>query len=329
MNNTNSITDMWREGTQALMDYVGVEEAVFSHIIWTALIVSFYITVRMAAAAISRRFVTDTHRRYFISKAASYIAGAIAIILITKVWFGGGKGLVTYFGILSAGLVIVLQDAIQNMIGWLFLVIRHPFHVGDRIEIEDITGDVVDMRLFAFSLIEVGKWVDADQSTGRIVHVPNGWIFKKSLFNFTQGFNFIWDELPVTITFESNWKKAKAILREIADKNTSFDRQQAEKQVKDTAQMYLVVYKHLTPIVWTKVVDIGVTLTIRHICEPRKRRLMETSIWESILEAFAKEPDIDFAYPTQRYYFNPKEGKAETGGPPGGDAPKETDKIRD
>ena len=99
-----------------------------------------------------------------------------------------------------------------NLAGWVFIAIRKPFAVGDRIEIGDHTGDVIDMRLFQFTLVETGNWVDADQSTGRIIHIPNGWVFRQSTANYTAGFNFIWNEIPVTVTFESNWEKARDIL---------------------------------------------------------------------------------------------------------------------
>ena len=91
--------------------------------------------------------------------------------------------------------------------------------------------------------------------------------------------------------------------------------QQAEKEARKTARKFLIYFRHLTPIVWTSVADSGVVLTIRYLCDPRKRRSSETLIWEDILKAFASSPDIDLAYPTQRFYDNAREGKPGTGGP--------------
>ena len=67
-------------------------------------------------------------------------------------------------------------------------------------------------RIFMFTLMEIGNWVDADQSTGRVIHIPNGKVFKEVLANYSKGFQYIWNEIPVLVTFESNWKKAKEIL---------------------------------------------------------------------------------------------------------------------
>ena len=96
---------------------------------------------------------------------------------------------------------------------------RKPFKVGDRIEIDQITGDVIDIRIFQFSVVEVGNWIDADQSTGRIVQVPNSKVLREALANYQIGFEYIWHEIPVLITFESDWKKAKGLLQKIANDN--------------------------------------------------------------------------------------------------------------
>ncbi|MFV2071852.1 MAG: mechanosensitive ion channel family protein [Thermoanaerobaculales bacterium] len=198
---------------------------------------------------------------------------------------------------------------LTNFAGWIFLAVRRPFTVGDRIQIGEHAGDVIDLRLFAFSLVEIGNWVDADQSTGRILHIPNGRVFQETVANYTQGFNFIWDEIPVTVTFESDWRKVKKLLTDISHRHAALTSDEATRQLRQAAGQFLIRYEHLTPIVWTSVADIGVTLTIRFLTDPRRRRSAETAIWEEILDTFAAHDDIDFAYPTQRFYDNVTEGK--------------------
>ena len=81
---------------------------------------------------------------------------------------------------------------------------RRPFEVGDRIQVGEHIGDVVDIGAFTFTLLEVGHWVQADQSSGRVIHVPNGVVFDSPVTSYTKGFRYLWDELPVLVTFESN-----------------------------------------------------------------------------------------------------------------------------
>ncbi|MBN1613988.1 MAG: mechanosensitive ion channel, partial [Deltaproteobacteria bacterium] len=215
----------------------------------------------------------------------------------------------TFFGLLSAGLAIALKDPLSNMAGWVFIVWRKPFEIGHRIEIGGVAGDVIDLRIFQFTMLEIGNWVDADQSTGRIIHVPNAKVFTEPQANYSQGFEYIWNEIPVLVTFESNWRKAKDILSHIAEKHGLPAGKEAAEQVAQAARKFLIFYTIYTPIVYTSVKDSGIMLTIRHLCESRKRRGVSEEIWEDILQEFSLCEDIDFAYPTTRWYDNRTEGK--------------------
>jgi small-conductance mechanosensitive channel len=214
----------------------------------------------------------------------------------------GGRSLATYLGLLSAGLAIALRELVANFVGWAFILWRRPFEVGDRIQIGDTAGDVIDLRIFQFTLLEIGNWVDADQSTGRVIHVNNGQVFTQSVANFSKGFEYIWNEVAVLVTFESDWQKAKGILAGIATKHGEELSTAAEEKVHEAARRFMIFYSKLTPTVYTSVRDCGVLLTLR----------TEESIWEDILHAFAENDDIDFAYPTQRFYDNLTEGKLGT-----------------
>lgn len=224
---------------------------------------------------------------------------------MSNVWLELFGSMGTFLGLLSAGVAIALKDPLVNMVSWAFILIRQPFKVGDRIQVGKIAGDVIDIRLFQFSLMEIGNWVDAEQSTGRIVHIPNGMVFTEPQANYTAGFQYIWNEIPVLVTFESDWKKAKSILTDVVNHHGDVLSDEAEKQIKEAAKQFLIFYSKLTPIVYTSVKDSGVMLTLRYMCDPRKRRIIEEEIWEDILTRFSKYDDIDLAYPTQRFY-NPR-----------------------
>jgi len=243
----------------------------------------------------------------------------LGVFLIGRLWFSGFQSIATYLGLLSAGIAIALKDVVSNFAGWLFIISRRPFSVGDRIQIGDHAGDVIDTRFFQFTLMEIGNWVNADQSTGRIIHIPNGMVLSEVLANYSKGFQYIWNEIPVLITFESNWKKAKKILQKIADKDAEQLSKAAEKRVKEASKKFMILYSRLTPIVYTSVQDSGVLLTIRYLCEPQRRRDSEQAIWEDVLKEFVGHEDIDFAYPTQRFYNNQFERKRHDKGSPPGD----------
>ena len=268
--------------------------------------------LRRIVLAIVRHRTQDVRTRYHWQKTTAYIVAPIGILIVGRIWFEGIGSLATFLGLLSAGLAIALKDLVVNLAGWVFILWRRPFEVGDRIQIDGHAGDVIDFRIFQFTLLEIGNWVDADQSTGRIIHVPNGKVLAEPLANFTKGFNYIWNELPVLVTFESDWKKAKVILEGIAGRHAAHLTDAAKREISEVSRRFMIFYTTLTPTVYTKVADSGVLLTVRYLCEPRKRRGTAQAIWEEILEAFATEGNIDFAYPTYRYYDNRLEGKPDT-----------------
>lgn len=252
----------------------------------------------------------DLRFRYNAKKTVTYVIYALCFLLIGRVWFQGFQSLATFLGLLSAGIAIAMRDIIINPIAWVFILWRKPFQVGDRVQIGSIRGDVIDIRVFQFTLMEIGNWVDADQSTGRIIHIPNGRVFSDSIANYSRGFTYIWNEIGVVITFESNWKKAKAILMKIAMEQSEHLSKPAQRKVKEASKKFMIFYNTLTPTVYTSVKDHGVKLAVRYLCEPRERRGTEQAIWEKILTKFQSAKDIDFAYPTTRFYQNQLEGKA-------------------
>lgn len=258
--------------------------------------------IRFIAIRLVNRNVEDRSAQYRWRKNLTYFSVFLGLLIIGRIWFEALGSVATFFGLLSAGLAIALREPVSDLAGWLFIIWRHPFKVGDRIQIGEVKGDVIDTRVFKFSVIEIGNWVRADQSTGRVIHVPNHKIFSESLANYTSDFQFIWNEIPVLITFESNWKKAKRILQEIADKHLEEFVKEAEQQVKKATKSYLIYYRYLTPIVYTDVKESGINLTVRHLTDPRRRRSLSQLIWEDTLEAFNRENDIEFAYPTVRIY---------------------------
>jgi small-conductance mechanosensitive channel len=295
--------------TDWLQTRLGLSPDLQAKLLATLLIVfGLWLLDRVVLTVVYRR-VTDPWSRYRWRKTISYIALGLGVILVGRTWFVGIAALATFLGLLSAGLAIALKDPVTNLAGWIFVVWRRPFEVGDRVEVWGHKGDVIDIRLQQFTLNEIGNWVDADQSTGRIIHIPNGKLFTEPVANYDRGFRYIWNEVPVLVTFESDWKKAKEILTRIAFKHAEHLTAQAEQDLLTASRQYLINYTKLSPIVYTKVTDSGVQLTIRYLIEPRKRRGTEHAIWEDILLQFDACPEVELAYHTVRSFKLTEEGK--------------------
>ncbi|HEY5653131.1 MAG TPA: mechanosensitive ion channel domain-containing protein [Pontiella sp.] len=286
-----------------IIEFLNLSPSFAEKLMLTFSSVLLLILFRIFTALVVNRKIEDNKRRYHIRKTITYGYTIILIAILGSIWFQGMASLGTFLGLTGAGLAVALHDTIANMAGFFFIETRKPFRVGDRIEIGDVRGDVVDIRLFQFSLVEVGNWVDADQSTGRIIHIPNSLTLKTPLCNYHIGFEYIWNEIPVLITFESDWKRAKELLLRIGKENAENLSLGAQEQIRAAAKKYLIVAGKLTPTVYTSVKDSGVMLTIRYLVDPRQRRSSEQGVWEEILEAFAKEENVELAYSTTRFYM--------------------------
>ena len=273
-----------------------------ARLLYTLLVLILLWLIRIAAVKAINKLTDDPRTKYSRRKSVSYVIALAGLLAVGSLWIKGIGTIATYLGLLSAGIAIAMKEPLTNIAGWLFIVTKKPFTIGDRIEISAISGDVIDIRMFQFTVVETGNWVDADQSTGRIIDINNSRIFSDPVANYTKGFNYIWNELPVTVTFESDWKRAKAILTEIISQHSEKITPSAQRELKKANNTYLLLYRQLTPIVYTKVGDSGVKLTMRYLCEPRKRRNTEEAVWEEVLDRFEKEDSIELAYPTYRYY---------------------------
>jgi len=307
--------------TEAVQSAVDVTEQLLAsgnhlfRLLLSLIIVILALLIRKALQRVILRQNLPPETTYFWMKSISYGVAFIAVLMIGGVWLYGLNNAATFLGLLSAGLALALREPIANLAGWLFILLRRPLSLGDRIELEGIKGDVIDLGPFFFSVLEVGNWVEAEQNTGRIIHIPNVKVFTAPIANYTQQFPYIWDEISVLVTFESNWQKAKAILENILEQERVTFSGPEEQALRETATRYYIKLGKLTPTVYTTVAASGVQLTMRFLTPVRQRRGREQHIWEALLNAFALEDDINLAYDTQRIFYNPREGKPGAGGP--------------
>ncbi|MEX0826809.1 MAG: mechanosensitive ion channel domain-containing protein [Acidimicrobiia bacterium] len=275
-----------------------------SQLVLTAVWLVGLVVIRAAVLAIVKRRIEDTGVWYRTRKFLSYAIGLIGAIVVVTLWVEG-SGIPTYIGFLTAGLAIALSDVLKNLAGWLYIVVRRPFRLGERIEVRGHKGDVVDIRAFRFTLFEIGTdRVDAEQPTGRLLHMPNGTLFTEPVANYTEGFRYLWLEIPVLVTFESNWEEAEQILSRVIEE-VAPDRSEvaAGLELRKSADHYRIGITMLDPVVFVTVRDSGILLTARVVAAVGRTRQMEQEIWKGFLRAIADRPDIELAYHTIRTHL--------------------------
>ncbi|WP_269851878.1 mechanosensitive ion channel family protein [Methanosarcina horonobensis] len=193
-----------------MTDYYIFEDRSLLDALLVSLIVIFlaYIINSIADSLILRR-VSTSKDRYTMRKAISILVTVFALASLFAIWVERTTTLLIAYGILSAGVAIALQDLLRSLAGGILIIISRPFKAGDRIQVGECTGDVLDIGSFSTSVMEIREWVDADQYTGRILHIPNSFVLNQTIKNYTKDYSFIWDEIRILLIYGSNWKKSR------------------------------------------------------------------------------------------------------------------------
>src|SRR5579863_9408778 len=150
--------------------------------------------------------------RYRVRKFVVF-SGYLAILLFLAILFEDRLGRLSFaFGVAGAGVAVALQDMLASIAGAFSIGFSKLYALGDRVQIGDTRGDVIDIGLLRTTLLETGNWVSGDLYNGRIVRIPNSTVLKGSVFNYSQGFQFIWDEIKVLFTTTSDCQFARETL---------------------------------------------------------------------------------------------------------------------
>jgi small-conductance mechanosensitive channel len=250
----------------------------------TALAVVVVIGLKRIMLAVAARLLKNHQRLTVLAGWMGLFAYLIIGIAVIRIWFEGLHNFLTFLGIIAVGLTIVSKELILNFVAFWVIIWRELFSIGDRVQVGDVVGDVTRKGILYFSVVEVGNWVKADQSTGRMARIPNALVLTTPVLNYSKGFRFIWNELTLTVAPQGDWKQARAMMTRAAeDYASSFDQPEPPDPVGDDE---FVIFRRLTPKVYLKLTDAGYELTLRYLCKPRSRRDSENELLERILDEF-------------------------------------------
>ena len=241
--------------------------------------------------------IKDSIARYELNKMVTGIITFAGIMLLGRVWFHWFGPWTVFIGIVIGALIIALQEIFVDLTGWVYIVWRRPFEIGDWITIGEETGEVLDDEWFHFTLRETGRWELDRLRSGRIVKIPNGRIFREKLINYSKGYQHVWNEFAVHLTLDSNWQKAKEILRQIVNRYSEPLKYGTGEAGTEDCSKLLLFYNKLEPEMYTEVNAGRIVLSIRFLCELDKRRITLHGIWEDVLREFLQQPDIRLALP--------------------------------
>ena len=185
-----------------------------------------------------------------------------------------------------------LQQPVTGIAAWLMIILKKPFKIGDRVIIAGITGDVTGISLTHVILNQVGGSIGGEERSGRGILIPNAILFQNIIINYTLEQEYMLDEVPVRLTFDSDWDRAKEIMLEAAERATKE-----------------IVAKTAKPFIRCEFLDWGILVRLRYSTIPARRQEISTNIIEILLKEFGKEyPRVRFAMPSQNIRYRADKG---------------------
>ena len=282
------------ELSEYLSKITGINKKYYLMIIKILLIYLIIKFIKFIILKIYTRFVQDTRKRYLYNQKINLISNTAMIIFCFFILNPYIENIVTIISFVSAALTFALREVILNWFAGIYIKIKKPFKLEDRIEIDGTKGDVINISELSYEILEVGDRVNGEQSTGIIIHLPNTTVFSKPIKNYNKAFKYIWNEIVVKVPITCDLEKTKEILYEIINKNEIVKRipKKMSDQVYDASLEYRIYYNKLKPFIYTKIVDNCIELYIRYLVHPKKNRNVENEVWIDILDAY-KNKKID------------------------------------
>jgi small-conductance mechanosensitive channel len=249
-------------------------------------ILCIHAVFRVLEQTLPRRF-GRADARYKVRKFVVF-SGYLSILLFLAILFEDRLGRLSFaLGIAGAGVAVALQDVLASIAGAFSIGFSKLYTVGDRVQIGDTRGDVIDIGLLRTTLLETGNWVSKDLYNGRIVRIPNSTVLKGSVFNYSQGFHFIWDEIKVLLTTTSDFQLAREMLLRVAKEAIGEYLIEAQTSWKAMSDNYQSTNPPLDPIVALVVNAGSLEFTVSYVVDYTKRIAMQDQLFTRVVEEIA------------------------------------------
>lgn len=263
---------------------------IFRKTVYSLFVVFLTVGVRrLLLQLVDSRLPQGKLNRFVVRKLVGYSVDAVSLAVIFVIW---AQPIMTdislALGILGAGFAFALQELIGALAGWFTILSTQPYTIGDRVEINGVKGDVVDIGPLFTKVLEMRNWIDYDYPTGRIVSITNSAVFTAPVFNYTNRFQFVWDQVKVPITYDSDWKQASEIMTNAVRAHPEYVkmRPKAEAALLRAKREFAIEHVSLEPQVFLKLTDNWVELALVYPVAFHARPAVRSALSRTILEQF-------------------------------------------
>ncbi|SFV74911.1 MscS family mechanosensitive ion channel [hydrothermal vent metagenome] len=308
----NVSLDLYQKRIEAIEANIqkGIEEQVvkLTHI---GIVLFIVILIFFLLKLVVKKYISDNDRLYMANKALTFMNVTIIILVISFNYIENVSHFVTILGFASAGIAIAMKDWFMSILGWLVIIFGGSIHVGDRIRVDmdgmKYVGDVMDISLLRMTILEdiTLTTYKHNRRAGRVFFVPNNYIFTRMIANYSHSsLKTVWDGIDVTITFDSNHKKAMHICKEITKKYSKGYTDITRKQLNKIRRHYSLKNTNVEPRILSFIESNGIVISSWYLTNAYATLTLRSTISTEIIDAFKKEDDIQISYPTQKLYLD-------------------------
>jgi small-conductance mechanosensitive channel len=222
---------------------------------------------------------------------------ALIVMFIDRI-----RELGTLLGFVGAGVAIALREYLASVLAWFYILTQRNIALGSRIEVGSARGDVIDIGLFKLTLVEVRGDGLGEQSSGRVVTVPNYKVLMEPVYLLSGAAPYVWDEMDFLVTHESDWERARDLIEQIGREVTAPQQSEVDSGFRRLGDRYAFRPGITTPIVYVSVAESGIDLKLRYLTHVRQRRTTRDQISRRVLRLLRTDSAIQLAYPTTRSY---------------------------
>jgi small-conductance mechanosensitive channel len=277
----------------------GKKTAIIGTVIFVLLMLSLAIKI------MTKKYISDNERLYTVNKIVNFTTYTLIVLVLLFAYLENVSYLVTVLGFASAGLAIAMKDWFMSTLGWLVIILGGSIHVGDRIKvIKDgavYVGDVLDVSLLRITLHEDVTLTSYRQNrrAGRIIFIPNNYIFTTLISNYSHAsMKTVWDGIDITVTFDSDFKKAMHLCREITKRYSKGYTDITRKQLNKLRDRYSLRNTNVEPKILSFIESNGIRISTWYLTNAFATLTLRSTISGEIIEAFHQEENIQIAYPT-------------------------------
>ena len=257
------------------------------------------ILVLTIAATVKTYFIRPLDNgvvRYNLNRVANLFVGVSIFFISLSILFADWYTAVVSFGLISLVLGFALQTPITSFIGWIYILVKAPYRVGDRIKLGEAAGDVIDVSYLDTTLWEFGgQHLSTDHPSGRIIKFPNSTVLNSAVFNYSWSlFPYIWNDIKFHIAYQSDLEFVARVMREAAEEEVGeamMERVSTYRKLLQQTPVNELEVQERPVVVFRVGENTWIEAIVRYLVEPRRAGQVKTRLIQTILGRLNAEPE--------------------------------------